>query len=162
MQAARPSFKFATITQLFKDRKLKLDFFEADFDVEEKEYVRELTKARKSYNLTSHRIVYAQQFSNEWKRTANEHLQYCIEYKRLMFAARPDDNKFDVMKDYNIANFDKLKFLSGEADPKGDDSRKLDFIENQSHLIKEVKAQCCLIQLRVTSQGSHTFELPKT
>ena len=27
--------------------------------------------------------------------------------------------------------------------------------------MKDVKAQCCLIQLKVTEQGTHTFELPQ-
>lgn len=149
-------------SQIFKDANLKLDFFEADFEVDEKEYIKELNKAMKSYNLSGKRICYAQQYTNDWKRTANEQLQCAIEYKRIMFASTPDDGKWQNYLDHNIANFDSLKFLSGDDEVSNDsDSKKLDFIEHQKFLIKDVKSQCCLIQLKVTEQGSHTFELPQ-
>ncbi|MFM9826660.1 terminase large subunit domain-containing protein [Flavobacterium sp.] len=148
-------------SQIFKDKNLKLDFFEADFHVEDREYVKELNKARRSYNKMARKICYSQQFTNDWKRAANEHLQNCIEFKKIMFASTPDDNKWGMYSDTNIANFDKLKFLSGEKESVDNVARKIEFLEHQKYLMKDVKAQCCLIQLKVTEQGTHTFELPQ-
>lgn len=148
-------------SQIFKDKSLKLDFFIADFRVEDKAYIRELNKARRSYNETSKKICYAQQFSNDWKREANEHLQSCIEFKRMLFAATPDDYKWEKYLNTNISNFDKLKFVSGETVGGDSQARKYDFIDHQNFLMKDVKCQCCLIQLKVTEQGTHTFELPQ-
>lgn len=147
-------------SQIFKDRGIVLDFFEADFDVDEKDYIRELNRARRSYNLTSKRICYSQYFNNDWKRRANEHLQWAIEYKKLWFAANPSDDKTEILQNLTIPNFDKLKIFSGEEAGDDSDSRKIDFIEHQQFLMKDVKSQCSLIELQVSSQGTHTFELP--
>lgn len=147
-------------SQMFKDRNLKLDFFEGDFEADEKEYIRELNRARRSYNLTSKRIVYGQQFYSEWKRVACEHLQYCIEYKKIWFAAEPGDYNFEAMTKFNVGNFDKLKIFSGEEGGREDLARKIDFIDHQKVLMNDVKRQCSLIELKVSPQGSHQFELP--
>lgn len=147
-------------SQMFKDRNLKLDFFEADFEVEEREYVRELNKARRSYNLTAKRICFSQYFFNDWKRNACEYLQYSIEYKKIWFAAEPNDHNFETMLKFNIGNFDKLKIFSGEEKGSDQESRKIDFIEHQKTLMKDVKYQCSLIELKVSGQGAHSFELP--
>lgn len=146
-------------SQMFKDRGIDLNFFEADFEIDPKEYVRELNRARRAYNLESKRICYSQYFTNDWKRRANEHLQYCIEYKKVWFAAEPSDLKFDSMIGINIGNFDKLKFHSGEETGSDKESRKLDFIDNQKVLMKEVKNQCSLIEMKPNG-NSITFELP--
>ena len=149
-------------SQIFKDNNLRVEMFEADFEVDDKEYVKELNKARRSYNLTAKKICFPLQYSNDWKRKANELLQCEIEYRRIMFAATPDDTTWENYLHHNIPNFDSLKFMSGDDEVSNDsDSKKLDFIEHQKFLMKDVKAQCCLIQLKVTEQGSHTFELPQ-
>lgn len=147
-------------SQIFKDSNLYLDFFNADFEAVDRDYIKELNRARREYNFTSKKICYSQYFFSEWKRKANEHLQWCIEYKKLWFAAKPSDHKSEAMINISLPNFDKLKFYSGEE--KGSDaiSRKVDFIEHQEFLIKDVKHQCSLIELKVSSQGTHTFELP--
>ena len=51
--------------------------------------------------------------------------------------------------------------LSGEKESVDNVARKIEFLEHQKYLMKDVKAQCCLIQLKVTEQGTHTFELPQ-
>lgn len=147
-------------SQMFKDANLYLDFFTADFEVDDRDYVKELNKARREYNLTSKKICYSQYFFSDWKRKANEHLQWSIEYKKLWFAGQPSEAKEDAMQLINLPNFDKLKFYSGEESGSDALSRKVDFIEHQSFLIKDVKHQCSLIELKVSSQGTHTFELP--
>lgn len=147
-------------SQMFKDRNIYLDFFEADFEADDKDYIKELNKARREYNLTSKKICYSQYFSNDWKRKANEHLQWCIEYKKIFFASEPDDNKFEQMLNINIGNFDKLRIYSGETTGSDADSRKIDFIDHQKALMNDVKHQCSLIELKVSSQGTHMFELP--
>jgi hypothetical protein len=147
-------------SQMFKDRNLKLEFFEADFEAEQKEYIRELNRARRSYNLTAKRIVFAQYFYSDWKRVACEGLQYSIEYKKIWFAADPSDHNFETMLNYNIGNFDKLKIFSGEESAMDAKARKVDFIDHQVDMMKDVKHQCSLIELKVSPQGTHTFELP--
>jgi len=147
-------------SQIFKDRGIILEFFDADFDVDEKEYIRELNRARRSYNLTAKKICYSQYFNNDWKRRANEHLQWSIEYKKLWFAAIPGDEKSEILQNLTIPNFDKLKIHSGEENGDDSASRRIDFIEHQQFLMKDVKSQCSLIELQVSSQGTHTFELP--
>lgn len=145
-------------SQQFKDRNIHLDFFDADFEVDPKDYIKELNRARRDYNLTSKKICYSQYFTNDWKRTANEHLQYCIEYKKTAFAATPNEIKEERMLNCNIGNFDKLKFISGESE-SDKLSKRQDFIDHQVFLMKDVKAQCSLIEMKPVG-NSITFELP--
>lgn len=147
-------------SEIFKNAGMELQFFEGDFEVDPKDYVKELNRARRSYNLSSRKIVYSQYFFNDWKRKANEILQNCIEYKKILFAAEPGDTLFESMLNTNITNFDKLKFHSGEETGSDKDARKIDFIDHQKFLMKDVKHQCSLIELDVSGQGTHRFELP--
>jgi intein/homing endonuclease len=149
----------------FKEKNLRLEFFSADFDVDPKEYVKELNRARRDYNLTSKKICYSQYFLNPFKLAANEHLKYCIEYKKMLFASKPHEIKEEKMLKTHIPNFDKLKFISGEDfDQKmsNDDMQKIrrqDFIDHQVFLMKDVKCQCALIELRPEG-NSIKLELP--
>lgn len=148
-------------SQIFKDRGINLDFFQGDFEVDEKDYVRELNSARRSYNLTGKRICYSQYFSSDYKKSGNEFLQWAVEYKKIWFSADPSDDKFERMLQFNIPHFDKLKIYSGETQVADELTRKIDFIDHQKVLMKDVKYQCSLIELKVSSQGTHTFELPQ-
>lgn len=146
-------------SQMFKQKNINLSFFDGDFEVDPKEYIRELNKARKSYNPSMGRICYSQYFTNDWKHKANTHLQYCIEYKKLWFAAKPNENKEDRMLEAPIENFDKLKFYSGDEDESDKKARRQDFIDNQNILMGEVKSQCSLIEMKPNG-NTITFELP--
>ncbi len=146
-------------SEMFKKENINLGFFTADFESDPKDYIKELNKARREYNPSSGKICFSQYFTNDWKHTANTHLQYCIEYKKLWFAAKPNDSKEEGMLDLTIDNFDKLRFYSGDEDESDRKARRQDFIDHQSELITEVKSQCALIEMKPTG-NTITFELP--
>jgi len=55
-----------------------------------------------------------------------------------------------------------LQFLRGlDAQEKQSDAAKMiDFVEHQYDMMERTKAQCALIQIKTTAQGTQTFDLP--
>jgi len=136
-----------------------LDFFEAEFETFDEE---ELFNARKSYdsgNSKSKKIVHCQYFSSQWIRMANETLSGDIDNKRLWFASPREAEGLN----FEGININKLKFteLESYGSSKDDlETKRIDFVDRQSDLIKLTKTQCSLIEVSTTANGGQTFDLP--
>lgn len=135
--------------------------FEADFS--DPDTIRE-TKGR--YNTTTRHILHLQQFGGKrnWIRESNEYLQYCIENKKVMFAA-PIFNEADRSSAMNCKiPIDDIHFSNDEGDYKGitDSSRmkQSDFIDYQGWLVENTKRECSLVEMRSSASGNQVFDLP--
>ena len=105
----------------------------------------------RSYNKERGRIVFKQNFTSDFLRKANEHLQASIDYKRIWFGSRisPNSEAYD-----RIANAAcKIPLNKGET--------IIDAIDVQDDLIYQVKKQCALIEVKATIKGTQSFDLPQ-
>ena len=106
---------------------------------------------RNKLNKSSGKIVFKQNFTTDFIRRANEHLQSCIDHKKIWFGPRTTANgsEFDKASNTHIVLKD-----AGE-------SSILDLIEHQDEMIYQTKKQCALIEVKSTAKGSQTFDLPQ-
>lgn len=144
-------------SELFKQEKIELSCFEAEFENEEN-HAEVLQKAKNSYNLEAKRICHVQYFAPVWIRRANEILQAAFDHKRIWFAS-PGAQHLESLSQVDIP-IDKLIF-DPENDAKDRVVKMIDFIEHQDHLIKLVKDECALIVISTTSTGHQTFDMPQ-
>ncbi len=136
-----------------KANNLKLQFLTADFDNGEN-YAQEISIGKREYNITAKKFVYGQRFNTDSIRRMNEHLQNCIEGKKVWFASKAARNK----------NLDKYMAIDLPFDFKDKNDKKfgkIEFIEDQDNWIKETKAQTALIEIKVNPMGSIQFDLPQ-
>jgi len=136
-------------SELFKDKQIL--FFDFDSDLEGVEYDLMVKQARNQYNREKGAICFKQNFTSDFLRKANEHLQACIDYKRIWFASRisPSDTAYDKATN----NPPKIPMNSGET--------IIDVIDTQDDLIYQVKKQCALIEVKSTTKGTQSFDLPQ-
>ena len=136
--------------QLFKSSKIDLKWLDFESDKEGLDYDLMLKKVKREYNKQDGKICFKQVFTSDYIRRANEHLQACIDHKRIWFASRVSANSsvFDKYVNQKI----RLKHVN--------ESSVLDFIETQDSLIYQVKKQCALIEVKSTARGNQTFDLP--
>ena len=128
-----------------------------DLDLDPVNYIDTLKKSKQSYNLTAKKIVHLQQFNLVNIRQMNEHLQYCINFKKIWFAsnAAANGNAFERLIHTNL-------------EPLMDGDRRSiyfetvgEFIRDQDAMIDETKKQCSLIQPKTNSAtGTQRFDLP--
>lgn len=148
IQSANESEKFA-------DNKLEYNFIETwESDIEEGDEEKKRTNlinARRGYNIESKRICVKQVFSSNSIRRMNEHLQSCIDYKKVWFASkiRPTASIFNKV----VCSRVPLE-LTGHGSLG-------DLIDVQDELIYDVKRQCALIEVKTTARGNQTFDLPQ-
>jgi hypothetical protein len=139
---------------------IKLEFFDADFMNTDR--VLGIKESKKSFKPEINKICHAQVFQSDWIRLANEHMQMCVEKKKLMFASETlSERAFDSQKESKIP-IDRI-FFDSLDDVFGDDEMKtklVDFIERQPFMIKLTKTECALIEVSSSSQGRQTFDLP--
>jgi len=146
-------------SEMFKEAGIKIDCFDVDFD-NPQEYNAALRDARNQYNLESKKICFLRKPTSYWIRSANELLQSAFDHKRIWFAASAIDDDYQRQRAKNIP-IDKIKFLRfADADEKGDAAKMIDFIEHQKDMIDLTKAECALIQISTTAQGTQSFDLP--
>ena len=74
-------------SETFKKEKLEIKIFEFDSEVEGNDYDLMVKNAKRKYNLEDKRIAFNQVFTNTFIRKANEYLQACIDYKKVLFAS---------------------------------------------------------------------------
>lgn len=146
----------ANESSLFKSKNIEIKTFDFNTELEGQDYESELKKARNQYNLENKKIAFNQVFTTNFIRKANEHLQACIDYKKIWFASRTgaDDEAFSQAINLNIP----LALMKTE-DKK--DWTLLDFIENQDDFIYQTKKQCVLVEHSATSRGTQSFDLPQ-
>jgi hypothetical protein len=143
----------ANNSKLFKENGIQLLDIEADFG---KETNLELAKQiRQSYNKTAGRIIHKQHFgAGGFQRSANEHLQACIDYKNIVFAAKiaahPTESQGAADVDFSMLR--EHTFFK--------DMSPNDIIEHQDMLMDKLKQQCALIELSVSGLGSQQWDLP--
>ena len=148
----------ANESQLFVNDKINLKFFDFVSEKTGDEYLEQIKAARMSYNKQMGRIVFAQYFTTDFIRNANEWLQGCFDYKRLWFASglKADPQAFEKAVSLNV----DVKSLIGTTLDK-DESAIGYFIDNQSVLTQQTKYQCASIEVKTTIRGIQSFDLPQ-
>jgi hypothetical protein len=135
---------------LFKDDKIDMKFIDFDSSREGIDYEKEIRKLRRGYNKKDNRVVFKQVFSSDFIRKGNEHLQACIDHKRIWFASKTSANAEAFTRQSN-----KRITLSLVKE-----STVGDFIDTQDSLIYQTKKQCALVEVKTTAKGTQTFDLP--
>ncbi len=135
----------------FVNAGINLKFLDFDAAKEGQDYQKEIRRFKRDLNKSDHRICFKQNFTSDFLRKANEHLQAAIDHKKIWFASRTTANgsMFDKQSNYNI----NLK-LVGEKNIG-------EFIENQDTLVYSTKKQCALVEVKSTAKGTQTFDLPQ-
>ena len=138
-------------SELFTKAKLNLGFFKFDTNKEGIEYGKETRRVRREYNKESGKIVFKQIFVSDWLRKANEHLQACIDHKKIWFSSKTIANASEFNR--QTAQSIPVKYTGAES--------LLDLIETQDDLIYSTKKQCALVEVKSTARGTQTFDLPQ-
>lgn len=146
-------------TKLFRDNKVQfrfLDNWEVGLVDEKRQMMMNNTK--KEYNLFEKKICIKHLFNSNSIREMNECLQGCIDFKRVWFGSRMRPTGFI---------FDKIISAGAPTELVSTDEKysKMeilgDMIDNQDNLINQLKKECALIEVRSTTQGNQTFDLPQ-
>jgi len=141
----------ANHSKLFIDNRINLKVIDFDSNKEGVDYLKEVRDLKSTYNKEGRRIVFNQVFSSDWIRKANELLQANIDYKKVWFASRTTANG---------SEFDKQSMSKVNLDYACEENLG-EFIETQDNLVYQVKKQCALVEVKTTSRGTQTFDLPQ-
>ena len=141
----------ANESELFRDSKINLKFFDFNSDKTGNDYQQMLLKAKSQYNVKEQVICFKQLFSSTFLREANEYLQASIDHKRIWFASRTAacGSFFDKVSAQAVP----LKLMPYE--------NKGDLIEFQDDIVYQTKKQCALVEVKTTAKGVQTFDLPQ-
>jgi len=150
-------------SRLFKDSPIRFGILATELDKIES-YQDSLLKARGEMNtaLENKEIpCILRKPTSRWIREANELLQANFDHKRIFFGARAVNDDYQRQRAKRIP-IKELQFLRGlDAQEKQSDAAKMiDFVEHQYDMMERTKAQCALIQIKTTAQGTQTFDLP--
>jgi len=138
-------------SSFFRKNNINIKFFDFNSDAEGQNYISECAKAKRALNKQDGAICFKQTFTSNWLRKANEHLQACIDHRKIWFASKCSANESEFTNQTS-QSFD-IK-LTGE-DSKGD------LIDSQDILIYQTKKQCALVEVKSTAKGTQTFDLPQ-
>lgn len=139
------------------DKGLKVNFVKGDFDTDDMaEYNREMTGLKQQYNVTSRTFVYPQKFStsNNAIRRINEYLHNQIAAQKVWFAS---------LLHLNETAFNKAMEIEIPLTIKDNKDTQLgisDFIDQQDDWVSETKNQVALIQVKASSSGTLSYDLP--
>ncbi len=141
----------ANESEPFIKNKINLSFFDFNTEKEGVEYDKELRAARRGYNKETGKICIKQVFSTNFIRKANEQLQADIDHKRIWFASRvtADGAIFNRVSTQRVP----IKMTNHE--------NLLELIEFQDDFVYQTKKQCSLIEVKSTSKGTQSFDLPQ-
>jgi len=134
----------------FLNDRINLKFVDFSSEKDGSDYDKELKKFKRYYNKERGAIVFKQTFTSDFIRKANEHLQACVDHKRIWFASRCSANG---------ATFDRTITQKIPLNRTGQKTL-LDLIEEQDSLIYQTKKQCALVEVTTTARGTQTFDLP--
>lgn len=140
-------------SSIAKERGINLGFLSANFDADN--YSEQVSLAKKELNVTSRKFVYGQQFQSRAIRTMNEHLQNQIEARRVWFASPLNAHDEEYRKAINF------KFPFEFKDKHDQIYNQTNFIDNQDEWIDQTKDQTALIEVKTTTLGTLTFDLPQ-
>ncbi len=96
-------------------------------------------------------ICFKQVFTSNFIRKANEHLQACVDHKRIWFASKTTAS--DSLFNKTINQHIPLSLTGSET--------LLDLVETQDDFIYQTKKQCALVEVKSTARGTQTFDLPQ-
>tara|TARA_B100000085_G_scaffold285631_1_gene322598 strand:- start:1507 stop:3372 length:1866 start_codon:yes stop_codon:yes gene_type:complete len=147
-------------SSLFSQSKIKISMLSSDFDKPEK-YEEDLAIAKKEYDKGSRCYCVLRKPTSSWIRMANELLQSNLDHKRIWFGSRAMDESYHKQIKQKIPIND-LKYLNIADQKENVGAKMIDFVEHQSDMIDLTKTQCALVQIKTTSQGTQTFDLPDT
>jgi hypothetical protein len=135
----------------FVNAGINLKFLDFEAAKEGEDYNKEIRRLKRDLNKSDHKICFKQNFTSDFLRKANEHLQAAIDHKKLWFASRTTANgsAFDKQSNYNI----NLKLV--------EENNIGEFIEAQDTLVYSTKKQCALVEVKTTAKGTQTFDLPQ-
>ncbi len=147
----------ANNSEEFETLRINLKYLDFDSCLEGEEYEQALAIAKKEYNREGGKIVIRQAFYTESIRRMNEHLQNCIEYKKIWFASATVPNESIIESQLKIS---LPNFLIREH-KQFKEMSSLDFIDKQDEIIKSTKKQCAIVELTTTTKGGIDFDLPQ-
>lgn len=147
-------------SELFIKEKINFKFLDWQSDKEGADYDKMLNDMRKEYNLSNHKICIEQYFSTEFIRKGNEHLQKCIDFKQIWFGSSLAGNEGEFNK--MIMEFDDKTFMDTSGTNYTGYDNVSDLITNQDVLIHQTKKECALIEVKATTKGTLSFDLPQT
>ena len=122
-------------------------------------YQKALREAKMEYNLDKKKICILRKPTSHWIRSANELLQANFDHKRIFFGARAVNDDYLKQRNKKIPIKD-LRFLKNPEDKQSAAAKMIDLVEHQVDLMEKTKAECSLIQIKTTAQGTQTFDLP--
>lgn len=146
--------------EMFADRGFEFQAMDVPFN-DQTVYNDDLLEFRRQYNLSSKKICYFRDFDLRWQRWANEHLQGCINHKRIRFASTPVESQYKSQCPASIPIDDLKFFAEDEKQAKTEGrARYIELLDNASDLIDKTIEQCALIEITTTDTGQQRFVLP--
>ena len=138
---------------LFRKSGRHLSFLEIDTDLEGIDYTRMLQTARSKWDKKSGAMCFRQKPTVEYIRRSNQHLQACIDHKKVWFASSIRANPVAFERAINTRIPPEV--YSDEADTLGE------FCELQDMMIYNTKRECALIEITTSLKGTQSFDLPR-
>jgi len=135
----------------FVNAGINLKFIDFESTKEGQDYQKQLRKFKRDLNKTDHKICFKQNFTSDFLRKANEHLQAAIDHRKIWFASRTTANGSAFDKQSNL----KINLSLTDCKNVGE------LIEVQDSLIYATKKQCALVEVKSTAKGTQTFDLPQ-
>lgn len=145
-------------SELFKEKKIELKHIVADFNSGQYDDI--IQQVNKGYSRATNTIVQPQAFTSEFQRAANEYLQACFDRQHIYFAgkARANPTVMSALKTRDVNRI--LANHSSFTDVMGVEGPKDEFIVQQDNLMDLVKKECALIEVKASSLGNISFDIP--
>tara|TARA_E500000081_G_scaffold155367_2_gene195969 strand:- start:2121 stop:3953 length:1833 start_codon:yes stop_codon:yes gene_type:complete len=141
----------ANESEIFRNDKISLQFLPLDTMKQGTDYSLMLKSIKRKYDPVNHTICFKQLFNTDYIRTANEYLQACIDHKKINFASRTSAcGSF-----FSKVSSQRIPLKSIGYNNTGE------LIELQDDLVYQTKKQCSLIEVKSTSKGTQSFDLPQ-
>ena len=154
----------ATESKIFKEANIDFSFFDFESDLIGIDYDKMVRIARSQYQpqKIGGKICLKVQFTTDFVRNANVHLQTCIDHKKVWFASHINPNGSALSKQSSVAIDTSLIRHSVPDLPNFKEGLGVisEFIDVQDFLMDDVKKQCALIEIKTTVKGTQSFDLP--
>lgn len=144
----------------FKTQKINLKPIDADFGKETFDEI--VPQIQKSYSKGLNRIVQKQYFHSAFQKAANEHMQDSFGRRALLFAAKAlaSPVAMESMRGTDVGPILNSHPTFVDKDAEGTRGSIDAFVNHQDALIDLVKKECALIQIKVSSLGNVSYDLP--
>lgn len=144
----------------FKTQKINLKPIDADFGKETFDEI--VPQIQRSYSKGLNRIVQKQYFHSAFQKAANMHMQDSFDRRSLLFAAKAlaSPNAMEIMRGIDVGPILNSHPAFVDEDVEGSRGSIDAFVNHQDALIDLVKKECALIQIKVSSLGNESYDLP--